>query len=337
MKKTSKKKHVRKQRKEPSDRVLTTRRKKDSIIRHPSPILTAKRIKTVFVTGASGFVGKAIITELLRQDYHVIAFLRQGSDKRLLMQHPHLTTRYGDVLKYDSLVTALTGVDAIIHLVGIIEEGKDVTFEKMHVEATLRVTDAAKEAGVMRFVHMSALGTRPDAHSRYHKTKFKAEEIVRRCGLEYTIFRPSLIFGQHDKSINMFAKILRKQFGVAMFPILGKGKMQPISVEDVALGMVNSLKVPESVGQIFDVGGPQAYTLKEIIGVLSKIIGKRVVTPRVPYPLARSMVAVSGPFAPLNADQLRMLQEDNVCDPSVFSKVFDVRLREFEPRLREYL
>src|SRR5262249_16035873 len=125
----------------------------------------------------------------------------------------------GNILDAESLRGAWKEIDAVIHLVGIIGEVGESTFENVHVRGTGNVVACAREAGVKRFIHMSALGTRPNAVSRYHRTKWEAEEIVRRSGLEFTIFRPSLIFGPRDMFVNLFAKMIRFS---PIVPIIGK-------------------------------------------------------------------------------------------------------------------
>src|SRR6266481_10008108 len=108
-----------------------------------------------------------------------------------------------------SIEGAMQDANCVIHLVGIIYEWKENTFERTHAQATRHVLDEAKKSGVKRFVHMSALGTRENARSQYHQTKWAAEEYVRKSGLAWTIFRPSLIYGAHDKSMNVLAKVLK--------------------------------------------------------------------------------------------------------------------------------
>ena len=129
----------------------------------------------------------------------------------------------------------------------------------VNVEGTVNVLEAAKKAGVKRYLHMSALGTRPNARSRYHQTKWAAEEAVRKSGLAWTIFRPSMIYGPHDISINVLAKLLRRS---PFVPIFGKGtaRIQPISIENVAKCFVAAIKNDETIGKTYDLAGPEAFT-----------------------------------------------------------------------------
>lgn len=181
----------------------------------------------------------------------------------------------GDVLDPASLVAAMKDVNAVVHLVGIIHETPRVSFEQAHVEATANVLAAACVAGVTRFVHMSALGTRPEAVSRYHQTKWAAEELVRQSGLDWTILRPSLIYGPGDKSLNFLAAFLRPPFDFWNFytlPNLGGGtaRVQPISVDEVAQSFVRALSNSAAVGKTYDVCGMESLSWSELFLLLAQ-------------------------------------------------------------------
>ena len=149
----------------------------------------------VLVTGASGFVGNEVVKDLLARGHEVKPLVRKGSEKKLKERHK-VEVVLGDCLHPEVLHQAASGCDAVIHLVGIIREfpGKGVTFERVHVQATRNVVDATKAAGARRYLHMSALGARPQPADPYHVTNFQADEYVINSGLAYTIFRPSVIF-----------------------------------------------------------------------------------------------------------------------------------------------
>src|ERR1700677_1459780 len=148
----------------------------------------------VFVTGGSGFVGSAILQELSRRNIPATALVNR---RNLPAAGGDVVSFKGDIFDPGSLGEGMEDCRAVIHLVGIILEkpGEGITFERMHVESTRRVVEAAKKAGIRRLIHMSALGVRPEAVSDYHKTKWRGEEIVRGSGLEWPIFRPSMIHG----------------------------------------------------------------------------------------------------------------------------------------------
>ena len=180
---------------------------------------------TVFVTGASGFVGTAVVEELLSRSYGVNALTNRRDVKAA---GERLTVVKGDLFDPAALAKGMAGCSAVIHLVGIIMEdaAKGVTFEHIHHEGTVAVVDAARKAGVKRYVQMSALGSRADAVSDYHKTKFKAEQYVRASGLDWTIIRPSMIHGPHGEFMKMEADWARhKQPPFLFMPYFGRGPL----------------------------------------------------------------------------------------------------------------
>lgn len=287
----------------------------------------------VFVTGATGFVGRALVRQLREA----------GHSMRLLARHRHspqlqeaisrwgAEVHSGNVLKPPTLEGALDGMDAVVHLVGIIAEAGGNTFERVHADGTRHMVAAAQQAGVKRFIHMSALGTRPGAASRYHQSKWAAEELVRRSGLEFTIFRPSLIYGPGDQFINLFAKIARWS---PVVPLLGnpRARFQPVAVEAVAAAFVRSLAEPRSVGQTYDLCGPEALMLAEVVDRILAVRHQKRWKLRVPAALAHCQAAclefvyrgLLRKAPPLSRDQLIMLQEDNVGDARPANELFGI-------------
>ncbi|HLH56215.1 MAG TPA: complex I NDUFA9 subunit family protein [Verrucomicrobiae bacterium] len=285
----------------------------------------------VFVTGATGFVGTQIVRQLRAGDHSIRLLVRRRSQAQGLQATGRVELHEGDVTQPDSLRGALAGVDAVIHLVGIISECGQSTFENVHVEGTRNILAAAVSSGVSRFVHMSALGTRPNARSRYHQTKWKAEEGVRRSGLRFTIFRPSLIFGPGDHFVNLFAKIARFS---PFLPVIGNGQSRfaPVSVDTVAMAFARSLTTPEAIGGTFDLCGPQNVTFDELLDEILRALNRRRMKLHVPLWLARAQASVLewvyprllGRAPPLNRDQILMLEEDNVGDCSPAEKLFEL-------------
>lgn len=227
---------------------------------------------------------------------------------------------------------------------GVISEIGEQTFQNVHTRATQNVVSAAKRAGVRRFVHMSALGTRPNAASRYHQTKWAAEEIVRSSGLDWTSFRPSLIYGPRDHFVNLFAKLAK--FSLVL-PVMGTGaaKMQPVAVEEVAACFVKALTERCSVRQTLDLCGPERLTLPEILRAILAVTGRRRWIVRVPMALAQIQArllealdpALLHRAPPLNCDQLIMLQEDNVGDARPANELFGLRHEPFAAGIARYL
>lgn len=300
----------------------------------------------VLVTGGTGFVGQAILARLFRDQIPIRLLARSPespSSQKMARQYQAQLVR-GDILEVCSLPKAMEGVQAVIHLVGIIREFKSSTFEAVHAGGTRNVLQAMKTAGIDRLVHMSALGTRPGAVSRYHQSKWAAEEAVRQSGLRFTIFRPSIIYGPNDEFVNLFAGLIRKLPAVGVFGS-GQSKLQPIHVDEVATAFVKALQEPAAEGKTFDLCGPVPLTFNEVLETIMKVMGRK--RPKIHLPLwsARSMAATfekSFPLilrrpAPLNRDQLIMLQEDNTGDPCPAQEFFGLRLEPFETGMARYL
>jgi uncharacterized protein YbjT (DUF2867 family) len=300
----------------------------------------------VLVTGGTGFVGQAMIHEL-HAAAHRIYLLARHVDSPAIQK---LASRYsaqicsGDILKAKSLDGIGPEIDAVIHLVGIISEVGEQTFENVHTRGTQNIVSAAQRAKVKRFVHMSALGTRPNAVARYHKSKWVAEEIVRQSGLDWTIFRPSIIYGPGDGFVNLFANIARRS---PIIPVIGSGesKFQPIAVENVAKAFVKALNEPGALGQIFDLAGPEVFTLNQILDRILTAIKRRRVKLHLPVALAR-MQAVLLEFLfgtllhkapPLHRDQILMLQEDNVGNGAPADELFHLKHGSFQEGIADYL
>jgi NADH dehydrogenase len=279
----------------------------------------------VFVTGATGFVGHALLQRLCASGHAVRCLVRRGSETALRGQGA-IERIEGDVLMREGLEEGMAGCDAVIHLVGIIREqpGTGVTFERVHVEGTLQVLQAATAVGIRRYLHMSALGARPGAASSYHRTKWTAEEAVRSSGLEWTIFRPSIIYGRGDGFVTMLASMVRRMPAV---PVIGSGRqrLQPIPVEQVAAGFAGALELPATIKQTYAVGGPEPVTMIELLDLIGRALGRRRVRKlHVPVGVVSPFVRLlhSLPGFPITPDQLVMLGEDSVCDHRPFFETF---------------
>ncbi|MHB8791949.1 MAG: complex I NDUFA9 subunit family protein [Thermoleophilia bacterium] len=271
----------------------------------------------VFVTGATGFVGRHIASRLVEDGHGLRCLVRSTeSDAAWFLKGIGAEVVEGDIHVSHSLAYGAAGCDAVVHLVGIILERPEVTFEKVHVEGTRNMLTAADAAGIKRFVHMSALGTRSGAEAAYHRTKWDAEEVVRASGLDYTIFRPSIIYGPGGEFINMLKKQIRL---LPVVPVIGNGRyrMQPISVDDVAACFSSSLTTAAAVNKVYEIGGPEALAYDEMIDTICRLMGKRRVKAHVPVALVRPVAWFSEKAMPkplLTRDQLAMLLADNICD-----------------------
>lgn len=271
----------------------------------------------VFLTGATGFVGKGLLARLNAEGHQTVCLIRPGSKGKMQQEEAsrgNVTEALGDLFDTESLVRSMDGCDAIIHLVGIIREqpGKNVTFSRIHVEGTKNVLEAAKRAGIQRFVHMSALGARENATSAYHRTKYEAEQLVMNSGMPYVIFRPSVIFGPGDEFVNMLADLVR----LPLTPVIGDGSylLQPVSRETVADVFVQALSLDSSTNRIYETGGPEPITYGQILDHIGEAIGKRHVRKiYIPLALMKPVVDMMEglSFFPITNTQLTMLLEGN--------------------------
>jgi NADH dehydrogenase len=246
----------------------------------------------ILVTGGTGFVGREVVGELLALDYQVRLLVRNPAKAPAFPNqghHPRVELVQGDVLKPETLSAAMVGVKALIHLVGIITENAYATYEQAHTEATRSLLTAAKQAGVTRWVQMSAIGTRPHARSRYHRSKWEAEELVRQSGLDWTILRPSLIYGfdEHDRLLNMMRMFLSFPLDFIQaysFPLIDGGRphIQPVSVKEVARCFALAPAKEAAIGQTYDLVGPVAFTWREMIFRILAALGKKGLYEEIP-------------------------------------------------------
>jgi len=294
----------------------------------------------VFVTGGTGFVGREVLKQLVAAGHTPRVLVRDKGQKKL----PALAgieTAPGDILKPKTLSAALEHCDAVIHLVGIIREfpARGITFERLHVEATRNLIAAASQHKISRFIHMSANGSRENAATAYHFTKWRAEQAVRESEFAWTIFRPSLIYGRHDQFINMLAMQVRR---LPTIPVIGDGqyRLSPVAVEDVAHGFVEALSLEASVAKSFNCGGPQTVTYDQLLDAVATALG-RPSPLKLHHPLwmMRPVIRILEGFSafPITSGQLTMLLEGNACDPQAWCEAFALRLTPLDEGLSRML
>ncbi len=268
----------------------------------------------ILVTGATGFIGTRIVHALRAEDRPVRVLVRDPSKAEHLSAWGCELAR-GDVTEPDTLPPVLEGCEAVIHLVAIIT-GRPSDFERIMVGGTSALLEAAQGADVQRFVHMSALGVNEGSKDLvpYYSAKWAMEQHVKQSGLDFTIFRPSFVFGRDGGVLPMFVRQVR---WLPVTPVAGDGtrRLQPIWVDDVAAFFAKSLATSESVGKTYDLGGPDTPTWNEFFEAIQKALGKKRPLVHVPFGLLRVNASILErlPRPPLTRDQLKMLDfEDNV-------------------------
>lgn len=271
--------------------------------------------KLVTVFGGSGFVGRHVVRALAKRGYRIRAAVRRPD----LAGHLQPLGRVGQIhavqanLRYpDSVEAAVRDADAVVNLVGVLFERGAQRFAHVHARGAETVAQAAARLGVP-LVHMSALGADETSPSLYARSKATGERLVLAAKPDATILRPSIIFGPEDSFFNRFAAMARMS---PILPLVGGGatRFQPVFVGDVALAIAEAMGGKSKPGTIYELGGPEIRTFKELMQYMLTVIERRRLLLPVPFPLAKLMAAFAGllPKPPLTADQVEMLKRDNV-------------------------
>jgi uncharacterized protein YbjT (DUF2867 family) len=294
----------------------------------------------VLLTGSTGFVGSHMLERLVADGHNVRVLVRD----RMAVDAPpgrgSVEAISGDVVTGAGLDQAASGCEAAIHLVGIIQEVGGATFEKVHHQGTVNVINAAKKAGVRRFVQMSALGARADGVSAYQTTKWAAEEAARASGMEWVILRPSIIFGPRDGFVNQMVQVMRSAPLMRPVPGTGKYPFRPVYIADVVECFVQSLTNNAAVGQTIALVGGEELTLDELLKAVAESIGVRKPAVHVPFPIMYMNAKIMSKLMkrpPVTPDQLRMLKEGSTADPEPMQQVFHIRPVGFREGLSRYL
>lgn len=294
------------------------------------------------ILGGTGFVGRHLAAQLVAHGHQVIIPTRRLMRHRSLLVLPTVRLVEGDVHNPVFLRRTLEGMDAVVNLVGILNErGRSGRgFARVHAELPAKLVQACREAGVKRLLHMSALNAALSAPSHYLRTKAMGEDTVHRAAgpdLHVTSFRPSVIFGPDDSFTNRFARLLKLAPGV--FPLAcPQAKLQPVYVEDVAHCFVGALTHAGTYGQRYELCGPRVYQLHEIVSYLAKLHGLRTriiaLGERLSYLQAAVLELVPG--KPFSLDNYRSLQVDSVC-PKGFPEIFGITPKSMESIVPGYL
>ena len=305
----------------------------------------------VALFGGTGFVGSYIIDQLVESGHLPRILVRSNSHNKIISPD-RCEIVEGNIANTDDIMNALEKADAVIYTIGIIREfpRQGITYEKLHFEGAVKCMDAAAEKGIKRFILMSANGVCPDG-TGYQKTKWMSEQYLKNTSLNWTIFRPSLIFGDprgHDRP--EFCTQLKKDlinlpipaplFHEGLIPFnAGSFSMSPIHIKDVANIFVSSIEQENHYGKTIELGGAKEIIWKDIIQIISNAYGKKKWAVPAPLIAVKTVAAMLDRFSwfPVTRDQLTMLVEGNACNSTKFFSENDIKPRSFDIENLSYL
>jgi len=291
---------------------------------------------TVLVLGGSGFVGRYVVGRLVASGWRVVVPTRRRERAKHLLLLPTVDVIEADVHDPSTLQQLVSGVAAVVNLVGILNESRRGGFELAHVELPRKLVAACRATGVSRLLHMSALNAGPDGPSRYLRSKGEGERLVEASGLGWTIFRPSVIFGREDSFLNMFARLER--LPIVMPLACPHARFQPVFIGDVARAFTHSLEDDRTHGKRYNLCGPKDYSLRELVAYVGELTGYN--RPLLPLGPALSKVQATLlehlPGTLMSRDNLASMQLPNVCTGS-FPTVFGFEPTPLEAVAPEYL
>lgn len=324
--------------------------------------------QTICVTGATGFVGRVLVRELLANGVHVRAFVRNREQAKRVLPvgeaKQTLQLFVGENLTPTVTAEFVAGADACINLVGILREQRSIggtatTFRRAHVETTRLLVSACESSGVRRYIQMSALGVSPDGASEYQRTKFEAEQIVRLSSLDWTIMRPGLIHGPQGEFIRMMRDILEGAKPPYVFaPYFQRGvedksvplgvvqrvdpKVQPVAVEDVAAAFVAALRNPDTIGEVYNLVGGEALDWPSMLRWMrDKLHAGNIEPAGIPAEIAAHVATIGGKLGvgaliPFDSGMALMGGEDTTADTSKAKEDLEFQPRPFREAFAAY-
>jgi NADH dehydrogenase len=278
----------------------------------------------ILVTGGSGYVGSHIVKQLVEQGQAVRVLVRDREHAQNEGRLGGLEIEWmeGDVTEPETLTHALHEATTVIHTVAIAIEKNNATYEKVNFRGTVNIVEAAKAAQVTRFINLSQLGADPDLPYRFMASKGKAQDYVASSSLEWTAFRPSVIWGPEDEFANTFARLV--PFSPLIYPIVDKSaEFQSVWVDDVASSVVQSIDDPTTLYEEFELGGPEILTMEEIERRTLEAVGARRKLVPIPKSILNGVVGLMEsllPNPPVTRSLLELLAVNNVTTDNAISK-----------------
>jgi len=291
----------------------------------------------IAVTGATGFIGRHLVDRLLAQDYFVTAVLRRRPEEDQF--EGRVAIALASLEDPVSLAAAFAQAEVVYHLVGIIAETKSNTFERTVAEGTRNVVAACSKAGVKKIIYLSAMGSSQQAKTKYHQSKYSAEQAVISSGLDYIIYRPSVVYGLGDGFVSMLKRIIERSY---FTPVIGDGRyrLQPVYIDDLISAMVQGLTVPQARGKIIEIGGPEELEYLEILRSIKSVLGKRRANIHIPLVVMKTVAFLLEKIlrpAPITVDQLKMMEMGNTGNIDIMKNLFSINPIRFEDGLKKYL
>jgi NADH dehydrogenase len=296
----------------------------------------------IIVAGGTGFIGSAVANELLRRGDRV-AVAGRSVESIAAKFGDAVEARRADVRDLESLRSAFAGAATVVNAVQfpnspIENKRKGWTFEQVDYQGTVNQVQAARDAGVTRFVYISGVGAAPDAEQHWFVSKWKAEEAVRQNGIPHVIVRPTWVYGPGDVSLNRFIGLARR---LPFVPTFGDGKqpMQPLFIDDLARIVADAAVRPEGVDQTIEAGGPDVMSMNDVITTALEVAGARRPVLHQPVWLGKAMAAVLQllPGPPLTPDAVDFITHEAVADNTKLQQLFAPRLTPLQEGLRSYL
>lgn len=302
----------------------------------------------IAVFGGSGFVGSHIVDALVAAGHRPSLLVRSGSEQKV-MQPEHCDIVPGDLDSPDAIDATLRDCDAALYLVGILREfpRRGITFEQTQYEGVISVIGAAERLGVRRLLLMSANGV-AEQRTKYQQTKYRAEQAALRSGLDVTVLRPSVIFGnprgRMEFATQLFRDVVDTPFPAIGFrrgflPGAGGVEMSPVHIDDVADAFVGALHDSETIGRVLVLGGPECLTWTEMVRRVAAAVGRHKLILPMPIAVMRIPAALLDwlPMFPVTRDQLTMLEQGNVADPKDLCELIGRTPRPFDTASLSYL
>jgi uncharacterized protein YbjT (DUF2867 family) len=274
-----------------------------------------QRDKPVVVTGAAGLVGKRTCTVLTQQGWQVRALVRSATRAAERLGHLKLEIRSGDVRDPESMRAALNGAGAVVHLAAIAIEKKGESYEDTNTRASRVVVDAARAESVDRIIYMSQNGADSKSPFPFLRSKGIAQDYVTDSSLQWTVLKPSVIFGPEDEFVNVLARLVRLSPLVYPLPGGGKARFQPVAVSDVAAAIAKCLDDDSTIGRVLSLGGPMPLSLREMTERILVAMNASRMLVGVPVGALRPLIALAQavlPNPPVTTGLLDLLKIDNV-------------------------